>query len=188
MTTKDSSIDRWAYLINEYVSTAEIKAFPEIAKKYKNIIFEGSQGILLDQTYGVMPWCTPADVTSKNALKLIKEFTSGACFKIDFFYVSRPYITRHGPGPLLCDSEILSIEDPNNPYNEYQKSFRSCKLSVDLLMHSLRIDSLANEHFRYNTEKHIVFSHGSELDPELEKEIREKTKLDILKFEYEKWL
>lgn len=187
LTTNETNLNKWACFINKYVESVEIKAFPEIVWDYENIVFEGSQGILLDQTYGVMPWCTPSDVTSKNALKLIEEVGLETSF-IDFFYVTRPYITRHGPGPLLCDSEVLNIEDPNNQYNEYQKSFRSCKLSPDLLMHSLRIDSMANKHYKYNTRKQIVFSHGLELDSELEKAVKNKTGLDILKFEYETWL
>ena len=55
-------------------------------------------------------------------------------------------------------------------------------------MHALEIDELANNLEKYYISKHIVFSHGSELDPELEKEVKEKTGLEVLKFEYEKWL
>ena len=184
--TTNFTIDKWIYIVNKYAQEAQLESSIELPNKYNNIIFEGSQGILLDQTYGTMPWCTPSNTTSKNALELIDEINHN--FLIKIYYICRPYITRHGPGPLLCDSEIINVEDPNNPYNEYQKSFRSCKFSTDLLKHSLEIDNLTNNHFKYHIEKYIVFSHGEELDLELEKKVREKTELGVLKFEYEKWL
>lgn len=184
------TIDKWVYIVNQYALEHSLKNFSELYNTYDHIIFEGSQGILLDQTFGVMPWCTPSNTTSKNALDLITGVkTDGFIVRpIHIYYVCKPYITRHGPGPLLCDSRVLNIEDPNNPYNEYQKSFRSCEFSVELLMHALEIDELANNLEKYYISKHIVFSHGSELDPELEKEVKEKTGLEVLKFEYEKWL
>lgn len=185
--TTNFTIDKWVYLVNQYASEYQLANFLELTGRFENIVFEGSQGILLDQTFGVMPWCTPSDTTSKNALSLISEVSKN--IPIDIYYVCRPYITRHGSGPLLCDSMVLEKEDPNNPYNEYQKSFRSCEFSIDLLMHSLEIDGLTNRHNEYGLiRKHIVFSHGNELDPELEREVRERTGLDVLKFEYEKWL
>ena len=187
--TTNFTIDKWVYLVNKYVQEADLKNFSEVAKNYDNIVFEGSQGILLDQTYGVMPWCTPSDTTSKNALRLIEEINHiEHNFLINIYYICRPYITRHGPGPLLCTSEIINIEDPNNPYNEYQKSFRSCKFSTDLLLHSLEIDSMANEHSKYCNKKNIVFSHGEELDEDLEISVKNKTGLEVIKFEYDTWL
>ena len=184
--TTNFTIDKWIYVVNKYAQETQLKSFLELPNKYDNIVFEGSQGILLDQTYGTMPWCTPSNTTSKNALELIEEINHN--FLIKIYYVCRPYITRHGPGPLLCDSEIIDINDVNNPYNEYQKSFRSCKFSIDLLIHSLEIDKLANNHSKYHIKKHIVFSHGSELDKELETEVEKKTNLPVLKFEFETWL
>lgn len=187
--TTNFTVDKWVYLINKYAQNVQLSSFSEIARRYESIIFEGSQGILLDQTYGIMPWCTPSNTTSMNALKLIEEIDHiEHKFLINIYYVCRPYITRHGPGPLLCESEIIDIEDPNNPYNEYQKSFRSCRFSTDLLLHSLEIDSMANNHSRYCIKKHIVFSHGKELDPELEHEVSERTNLPVTKFEYDTWL
>lgn len=184
--TANFTIDKWVYLVNQYASEYYLENFLELVKSYENIIFEGSQGILLDQTFGVMPWCTPSDTTSKNALSLISEISKK--IPIDIYYVARPYITRHGPGPLLCDSRVIDKVDPNNPYNEYQKSFRSCEFSTDLLMHSIEIDEMANKFNEYNLRKHIVFSHGKELDPKLEDEVKNKTGLDVIKFEYETWL
>lgn len=189
LPTSKFTINDWIEAVHKYATEASLKSFSEIASKYNHLVFEGSQGILLDQTYGIMPWCTPADTTSKNALTLINEINHiDHNFLIKLYYVCRPYITRHGNGPLCCPKPILNINDPNNEYNEYQKSFRSCEFDTNLLMHSLEIDALGNEHSRYQTKKHIVFSHGDELDPELEEEVKAKSGLPVLKFEYETWL
>ena len=38
------------------------------------------------------------------------------------YYVCRSYITRHGP---LCNAEpIISVDDANNQYNEFQQTMR----------------------------------------------------------------
>ena len=69
----------------------------DFLNSYKNIIFEGAQGLMLDEDYGDMPYCTP----SKTGLKGISDLVSkiGARY-IDVAYVSRAYSTRHGAGPL----------------------------------------------------------------------------------------
>lgn len=183
------TINDWIEVVNKYCCEARVMSFPEIARDYDSIIFEGSQGILLDQTYGIMPWCTPSNTTSQNALELISEINHiERNFLINIYYVARPYITRHGPGPLCTGTNILNIQDPYNEYNEYQKSFRSCEMDLDLMMHSLDIDRLGNELSKYHTKRHIVFSHGSELTQELEQRAAEKSGLEVMKFEYETWL
>lgn len=187
LPTSKFTINDWIEAVHKYATEASLKSFSEIASKYNHLIFEGSQGILLDQTYGIMPYCTPADTTSKNALTLIDELNLPNQL-IKIYYVCRPYITRHGNGPLCCPTPILNIEDINNQYNEYQKSFRSCEFDLPLLQHSLEIDKLSNEHHKYLTKKYIVFSHGNELNPELEEKVKKECNLKVLKFEYETWL
>lgn len=193
LPTSKFTINDWIETTHKYATQASIKSFSEIAAEYNHLIFEGSQGILLDQTYGIMPWCTPSNTTSRNAIELISEINHiGHNFLINVFYVCRPYITRHGPGPLLCPSKILNICDSNNEYNEYQKSFRSCEFDINLLQHSLEVDMMDRlscfDNSSYRIKKHVVFSHGYELDEELESEVKSKTGLDVLKFEYETWL
>ena len=193
LPTSKITIDDWTKAVYEYACGCELKPFSQVASEYESIVFEGSQGILLDQTYGVMPWCTPSNTTSKNAMKLISEINHiDHNFLIKVFYVCRPYITRHGPGPLLCPSKVLDINDPNNEYNEYQKSFRSCEFDLDLLKHSLEVDMMDRlsccDNSSYCIRKHVVFSHGNELNPELEQKVAKETGLSVLKFEYETWL
>ena len=153
-----------------------------IIKSYKDVIFEGSQGILLDQKHGVMPFCTPSYTTSKNALEIIDSLNIIDDIVIN--YVCRPYITRHGNGPLLTSTPIIDVNDSNNQWNDFQKSFRACKFDIDLLIHSLRIDKIYSESCYHR----IVFSHANELSKDLIKDVVDKTGYDVTMFEFENWL
>lgn len=194
LVKKDFSIDKYVEGVYDYVNSIELKTPEQLMKKneYYHKIFEGSQGILLDQTHGVMPWCTPSNTISKNAIELLRRMgyiNNSYPLDINIYYVCRPYITRHGPGPLLSSSNILEVEDENNTYNEYQKSFRSFEFDINLLKHSISIDKLYNSDLKNSIIRHIVFSHGSELDENLELQIKKEFKdFNLIKFEYEKML
>ncbi len=87
------------------------------------IIFEGAQGVLLDQDYGFPPHNTWTDCTFNNALVLLQEshFT-GAIERIG---VLRPYATRHGAGPFVTEGIPEDFPaDPYNIYGEWQGRFR----------------------------------------------------------------
>lgn len=180
-----TNIDDWILAVNRMANMFPIKPLNYL-NEYKDLVFEGSQGILLDQEHGVMPFCTPSYTTSKNAFEIIN--TLGRKDKIVVNYVCRPYITRHGNGPLLTTTNVINIEDDNNQWNDFQKSIRGCDFDIELLLHSLRIDRLYSE----QADHQLVFSHGNEVSSKLIEEIKSKTEciyLDAIKaFEYEKWL
>lgn len=188
---KKFSFEKYVEGVYDYVSKVELKTPEQLMKenKYFHKVFEGSQGILLDQTHGVMPWCTPSNTTSKNAIELLRRMgylDGNYLMPIDIYYVCRPYITRHGPGPLLTSTSVLEVEDENNTYNEYQKSFRSCEFDINLLKHSINIDKLYNSDLKNKVRRYITFSHGKELDEELEKKVKEEFEdFGFVKFEYE---
>lgn len=61
------------------------------------VIFEGAQGLLLDQTIGVMPHVTRSNTGLANMVAVAAEAGLPA---IEATYVTRAYATRHGAGPL----------------------------------------------------------------------------------------
>jgi len=109
-------------------------------RDYENIIFEGSQGILLDMNHGVFPFVTFANTTSKNAQEIcdilgIEERT--------VYEVTRAYHTRHGNGPFTENPiKLQNNEEENNKYNSYQLAFKTSKLDYNLLNHARRIENL----------------------------------------------
>ncbi len=121
---------------------------------FTDLIFEGSQGILLDEDHGFFPNVTHAHTTSKNAMELIRKY------ELDdpqLFYVSRIYQTRHGNGYL--SNEILDLninENPNetNVYNDWQGHQRRSMLDLDMLEYALKTD----DNYSFGMRKNLVFT------------------------------
>jgi adenylosuccinate synthase len=104
------------------------------------LIFEGSQGILLDRDFGFFPNVTRAYTTSRNAMELITTYQLP---QPEIFYISRAYQTRHGIGFMSNeDLELNYIPNPleTNVYNEWQGHLRAAPLDLDLLQYALDSD------------------------------------------------
>lgn len=97
-----------------------------IMSDYDTLIFEGGQGLLLDQTnVGDFPHLTPSSVGSYNIHSTINNLGAEST---DIFYVSRSYMTRHGVGPMdaECRKEDINpdIVDETNIRNDWQDNLR----------------------------------------------------------------
>jgi adenylosuccinate synthase len=116
-------------------------------------IFEGAQGILLDQDFGFFPNVTRSNTTSKNAIHLSK--ITGRPPQI--FYVTRSYQTRHGKGFMTNEGDKLHLSHNKNETNknhEFQGEFRTSPLDLDLLNYALKCDS----HFSEGLVKNLVIT------------------------------
>jgi adenylosuccinate synthase len=89
----------------------------------ENVVFEGAQGILLDQDAGFHPYTTWSRCTSANALELINELAADSqAIRVG---VMRSYAIRHGPGPLPTETDELSaLISEHNQYGEWQGKVR----------------------------------------------------------------
>ena len=98
-------------------------------EEFQNLIFETGQGLLLDQDYeDYAPNLTSSKTGIHNpAIFLAKQGLSLE----EAIYVTRPYVTRHGNGPLPCEverSELPGVgEDLTNQPNEWQGTLRYAK-------------------------------------------------------------
>lgn len=110
----------------------------EILRSHETVIFEGAQGVLLDQFRGVQPWTTWSNTTSENARAML----DGLGFDITKIGVLRAYVTRHGPGPLATfDAALTSaIPDTHNNWNQWQRDFRCGWFDVPLARHAIEIE------------------------------------------------
>ena len=120
--------------------------------KYHDVVFEGSQGIMLDMDHGIFPNVTYANTTIKNAVKFCNER------KIrlnDIHYVTRCYTTRHGEGwmPNEGSIELINTEEEINVTNEWQGGFRLGEIDYDMLRNALAVDE--NYHPQYQVKKHL---------------------------------
>lgn len=104
-------------------------------REKRDFVFEGSQGLLLDQNIGFFPHVTRSNVGSKNILEM--GFTPYV------YLVTRAFQTRHGPGPMTNENRDHKIKDntwETNVTNEYQGKFRKSYLDLDLLRYGLEKD------------------------------------------------
>lgn len=86
------------------------------------VVFEGAQGILLDEWRGFHPYTTWSTTTTAHARTLLAEARQAATS----LGIVRTVTTRHGRGPLVTEDQELteSIVDRHNPPNPWQGSFR----------------------------------------------------------------
>jgi adenylosuccinate synthase len=107
----------------------------------ETVIFEGAQGIMLDQDYGFFPHVTRSKTTSVNALQIIKERKWKTTPTI--YYVTRAYQTRHGNGPMTNEDKKLKLRNNEKETNVkgIQGDFRVAFLDIDLLRYALSCDS-----------------------------------------------
>ena len=113
---------------------------------YQRRIFEGSQGILLDQDHGIcFPHVTRAYTTCRNAIELIPEQHPA----IELHHMTRCYLTRHGRGPLrgeqssedMLSQYFSSLTDETNVPNPYQETLRYAILNKSYFEHSIRANA-----------------------------------------------
>lgn len=105
-----------------------------------NLVFEGAQGLLLDQNRGAFPYVTRSNTGIANALEVARE---AGLAQLDVTYVTRAYLTRHGAGPLaneLPDRPYIGVVDLTNQPNPYQGTLRFAYLDHDQLAQAIRTD------------------------------------------------
>lgn len=120
--------------------------------KSNTIVFEGAQGMLLDEWHGFHPYTTWSNITTTNATNLLREidFTG----HIETIGVTRTYTTRHGAGPLVTEAD-LQLDDvkEHNVNNIWQNQFRVGHLDLVTLEYAAHcqtkhgaLDSIAVTH------------------------------------------
>lgn len=133
-----------------------------ILSGYSNLVFEGSQGIMLDKDHGIFPNVTYANTTSKNAFDIIsklnnlnlEDLNGYTIFKddIEIYYITRCYQTRHGNGYMSSEGNISLINNQEeiNVKNQYQGEFRVGELDYNILKYALEIDNIYSNNISKN--------------------------------------
>jgi adenylosuccinate synthase len=79
-------------------------------------VFEGAQGVLLDEWRGWHPHTTWSTTTFDNVSALCPSFRR--------IGVVRTYTTRHGAGPFVTEDAALDLPEAHNGAGEWQGGFR----------------------------------------------------------------
>jgi adenylosuccinate synthase len=88
------------------------------------VVFEGAQGVLLDEWLGFHPYTTWSTTTFANAEELLAEASARSGARR--LGVLRTYATRHGPGPFVTEDPALTaaLPDRHNGYGRWQGGLR----------------------------------------------------------------
>ena len=110
------------------------------------LVFEGAQGVLLDEWRGFHPHTTWSTVEPRNARALL----TGLGARAVTLGVTRAYTTRHGAGPFPTEDRDLRYPEPHNGFGRYQGGFRQGHLDAVLLRYAIAacggVDGLVVNH------------------------------------------
>ena len=112
--------------------------------QFPDIVFEGAQGLMLDEHFGNFPFVTPTRTGSINITNLCRKH---GIELYETTYMMRPYLSRHGADITFCSedvSEYFDIVDQTNVYNQWQESTRYSYLDLGELFKFLLMDKPYN--------------------------------------------
>ncbi len=100
-------------------------------------IFEGSQGVLLDETFGFHPHTTGSTTTYANAEDLLADLGFGG--QRHRVGVLRSYMTRHGGGPMPTEITDPPVAEKHNKFGQWMGGFRTGHLDFVLLRYAIQV-------------------------------------------------
>lgn len=121
----DNIIEHYIGDFSEMVFITKMADFNSIAKQYETIVFEGAQGLELDENNKKgLPHLT---ASSTGSLVPVQRVSNLDC-DIEICYVTRSYFTRHGAGDFPTECKVKRINknifDRTNVDNKFQDSLR----------------------------------------------------------------
>lgn len=121
-----------------------------------DLIFEGAQGLLLDEKHEFFPYVTRSRTGLDNVLSISKEL---GIDQLDVTYVMRSYMTRHGDGPFPTASNKMKYEDDTNIPNQYQGSLVFGSLDLNLISTAIKKDLAKAEHEKIKVNTTVAVTH-----------------------------
>lgn len=149
----DASIAaRWLDQIGELAAQVPPASPDIIAERLHRpgtVLFEGAQGVLLDEWRGFHPHTTWSSIHPTAVAAVAAD--AGQTAPVEHYGVLRAYMTRHGQGPLpTCDAALECLPEPHNASDGWQGGFRRGQPDAVLLRYALavagRLDGLLISH------------------------------------------
>jgi len=144
--------ERWLVQAHEAWRRAPGRPPDVIAQRLRRpgaLVFEGAQGVLLDEEHGFHPHTTWSRVTPDAADAVLAEL--GVRANVQHLGLVRSYLTRHGAGPFpTADTALDALPEPHNADDGWQGRFRRGHPDALLLRHAAaacgRLDGLCVSH------------------------------------------
>lgn len=141
----------------------------DVMMSYPNVVFEGAQGLGLDEVNGEFPNVTRSRTGLVNPLTMCGAYAE----ELDAYFVTRSYLTRHGEGPLDRESEpIEPQEDETNGPNLFQGAMRFASLDPFATGKRVGSELLRHEHGPTRIKAHLVVTCTDQVEPDDEQYAR----------------
>lgn len=131
--------------IDQFLNSVRLFPDSSFLNEYETVVFENGQGLLLD--YRVDKKLSTPSITGAEVIKNVIEdnFPVSENTKINLYYVTRTYITRHGSADFKekCDKSKINpdIFDETNQPNPYQGSLMFGVLNLKELYSRVNTDA-----------------------------------------------
>jgi adenylosuccinate synthase len=118
--------ERWLTAIQPLLRDVPPLPSERIAERLSRagtVLFEGAQGMLLDEGYGFHPHTTWSSLHPGAVERVAAAY--GLSGRIEHLGILRAYLTRHGLGPLpTADVALADLPEPHNSGEGWQGTFR----------------------------------------------------------------
>jgi adenylosuccinate synthase len=148
LTLQDESLaGRWFNTARALARQCVPAAIEQLGAQLKQrgcVLFEGAQGVLLDEWRGFHPHTTWSSITTAAVEAAIACL--GLAEPIEHYGVLRSYLTRHGSGPFPTHDESLDdlLPEPHNHCEGWQGRFKRGHPDAVLMRYALEVTGALN--------------------------------------------
>ena len=132
--------------------------------EFDHVVFEGAQGLMLDEFNGQFPHVTRSRTGTTNLYRdPLFSSVINECDDVTVLYVTRAYATRHGRGPFWDDADqgdwasgdvvrrYFDVVDKTNVPNPWQDTLRLAPINFEELKKFILADIAAHtDHLKVN--------------------------------------
>lgn len=140
LVTSATLVENWLLVLDEFLRDVQVRADVDVLREHERVVFEGAQGLALDQARGTFPHVTRSHTGVRNVVELMNELPPAG---LAVTYATRAYMTRHGAGPLqgeLGGKPFPGVYDQTNVPHAFQGRLRYALLDVDALQRRIADD------------------------------------------------